>query len=440
MPVIFKDAKKVRIEQLYLDPNNPRLAGNNAPGYNDSEPLFDEARQVELIDIMCGRSSRSSTVKKDEYGVDELITTIMAKGWIADAEPIWVWEHPDVPHKYTVLEGNRRTTAMKLICSVHKERAVATLAAAQKANNTPRIEELQEQLRIISQIEEAASNLEVKPLNAGSEEELTNDLTVLLSVRHINGAKPWDGDAADIWLRKRYEEMYRKQFPDSTTFAWNTSLITELAREASITKINCSNRLKAITWYDDFKVMYATRMPKGSDGRTDDFRKGDYFLFKQLAKNKVVKEKVFKIKDEDVRLSEPATEALFQWVFEKPSHGDAADNTNKFYAHRCIDYLGQMLKWDSTPPAVGERKTSLASGYDIENPGDAPMMAEVYDIDFRNAKLNAAQSNVLDRTVTALKRITTGELYEDGESIKEQITYIHNYTGKLLRDMDNKNG
>ena len=32
---------------------------------------------------------------KDPHGVEELISTILKKGWIDNADPIWVWEHPE---------------------------------------------------------------------------------------------------------------------------------------------------------------------------------------------------------------------------------------------------------------------------------------------------------------------------------------------------------
>ena len=44
--------------------------------------------------------------------------------------------------------------------------------------------------------------------------------------------------------------------------------------------------------------------------------------------------------------SDAAAEAIFKWVFEKPSHVDAEDNENKFYAHRCVGHLAAMKIYD----------------------------------------------------------------------------------------------
>ena len=157
----------------------------------------------DLISSLIGVKNPASD-DKVEFGVDELIQTIMAKGWIENAEPIWVWSHPDVKGKYVVMEGNRRCTAIKTIIGDRKTKWLEKLSAAQKAQNAIRETEAQEVLEKIAQIEAAARCLEVKPLLARSEQELKQDLTVLLSVRHINGAKPWSKDAADIWLLSRY--------------------------------------------------------------------------------------------------------------------------------------------------------------------------------------------------------------------------------------------
>ena len=89
------------------------------------------------------------------------------------------------------MEGNRRCTALKTIITDRKDTWISKLNSAQKAGNALREGEAKDQLDKIAQIENAARTLEVKPLLAKSEDELKRDLTVLLSVRHINGARQW---------------------------------------------------------------------------------------------------------------------------------------------------------------------------------------------------------------------------------------------------------
>ena len=434
MSDIFKETKNVSIDQLYLDPNNPRLSRTVKPGYNNVDQLYDKKTQDELINNLMSRGDNSSTTSKDEFGVDELITTILAKGWIANAEPIWVWEHPEAKGKYIVLEGNRRSTALKIILSHYKNQFEEALKTANEAKNLIRIEDVQKKLNIISQIELFAKNLEVKLLRARNEDELKRDKRGLLSIRHIKGAKPWDDDAADNYLLDQYKDLYSSKNPNSKIYAWDEDLIQDLATESSIRKNDCKVRLKAISWFEDFKVRYEVELPNTKDGKQDKFTKRDYFLFREISKNKSVRETIFRIKDPDIHLSDEAGEAIFKWVFKEPSHLSADENTNIFYAHRNIQNLSLMKKYDEV------NQTSFSKSYDIENPDDAEHMSENYDVKFRLAKQNAKQSNVLDNVVSALKKITTAELYEGGESIKEQIKYINNYSKKILTTMEQNDG
>lgn len=432
MPEIFGNSTIVDVKNLYLDPNNPRLGGQG-PGYRNPQLLFDENNQDELISSLTGTKNPTSD-DKEEFGVDELIQTIMAKGWIANAEPIWVWQHPDVEGKYVVMEGNRRCTALKTIITDRKDTWISKLNSAQKAGNALREDDAKDQLDKIAQIENAARTLEVKPLLAKSEDELKRDLTVLLSVRHINGARQWSKDAADIWLLKRYQEMFAERNPQVSGYKWDNNLIGELAREASITSNNCTIRLKAISWYEDFKVRYESSLPILKNGKKDHFSKKDYWLFEQIAKAKGVRETIFKIDDGDIFLPDKSAEAIFKWVFQKPSHLDVAENENKFYAHRCVGYLSKMINWDNA------NSTSFSKGYDIDNPDDAPKMAEIYDVDFRNAQQDAQQTNTLDKVTDAMRKLASAEIYEGGESVKEQVRYIHQYAGQILATMEQRDG
>ena len=428
MPDIFENTRVVSIDDLYLDPNNPRL-GREAPGYKNDELLFDDTIQNELISSLIGTKNPASD-DKEEFGVDELVQTVMAKGWIANAEPIWVWQHPNAEGKYVVLEGNRRCTALKTIITDRKNTWIKKLAASQKAKNTLREGEAKVMLDKIAQIESAAQALEVKPLSAKSEQELKQDLTVLLSVRHINGAKPWSKDAADIWLLTRYKEMFSETYPEVSVYAWDKDLIEILAREASIKSNDCKNRLKAISWYEDFKVRYESELPTLENGKNDVFEKTDYWLFKEIASKKSVRETVFKIGEEDIFLPDRSAEAIFKWVFEEPSHLDHSQNQNKFYAHRCVGNLSKMINWDNA------NDTSFSKGFDIDNPDDAPKMAEIYDVDFRSAQQNAQQTNTLDKVVEAIRKLASTEIYEGGESVKAQVKYIHQYAGRILATME----
>ena len=109
-------------------------------------------------------------------------------------------------------------------------------------------------------------------------------------------------------------------------------------------------------------------------------------------------------------------------------------NQNKFYAHRCVGYLSKMINWDNG------NQTSFRTGFDIDNLDDAPHMAEIYDVDFRNAQQNAQQTNNLDKVVEVMRKLASSELLEPSESVKEQVKYIHQYSGNMLATMGRSDG
>ena len=440
MTEIFKDGITVSIDVLYLDPNNPRLTapgfGAGGPGYSKAEALFSDETQKHLLDTVLDKISEADSDSKDPHGLSDLIDTICAKGWIHGAEPIWVWEHPDARGKYLVLEGNRRFTALKIITGNELPKIEKALLLAQKEESKENINRFEKKLRVLRQIHEAAQRLEVRPLLAETETELREAITPLLSIRHINGAKPWSGEAADMFLLKRYKEYYADKYPDaSDRHHWDDDLIQELARVSSETKKKCEARLRAICWFTDFKIRYAAELPTLEDGTQEKFVKGDYFLFQELAKAKGLAEAIYKIDDNDVYLSDTTADALFKWAFKEPHVGlTAAKNNNKFHALRyATKEMGEMFRWDS------ETKTPYwTKKFDVKDPDSAPWMSDIYDNEFKDAQRQAAQSTLLENVVKALRKLPAEKIYEDGESIKEQLLFINNYTSQLLHTISTR--
>src|SRR4051812_36767121 len=92
---------KVPFSSLYLDPNNPRLAVEEPPGYDDAKHLFDDELQ------------RSLTIRvKETYDVSGLETAIKNQGWMP-IDNIVVWRHPSFGDRYVVVEGNTRIVALR---------------------------------------------------------------------------------------------------------------------------------------------------------------------------------------------------------------------------------------------------------------------------------------------------------------------------------------
>lgn len=155
-----RDERKVPVDQLVLDAENPRLTGY-LPG----------AREVDVIQYL-----------SDKADLEELIQSIACNGFL-DIEPLIVTVRPD--GKYLVVEGNRRVAAIKIL----RDHVVA--------------------------LEVGLSVPEVPKENRNSLESVRvivvanrDDARRFIGFKHINGPHKWDSlakgrFAADWYLDER---------------------------------------------------------------------------------------------------------------------------------------------------------------------------------------------------------------------------------------------
>ena len=162
---------KVPVEQLRLDPENPRLAG-------ESRSMTDEA--------IVARLYRAAEL-------DELLQSITANGYM-DIEPLVVMSDPDSRNdKLLVLEGNRRLAALRLL----REPALAGRVASSEGLRIT-IPQLDGSLRAtLNQVSvyPVASRERARPF---------------IGFKHINGPAKWDAYAkarfAAEWYREEQSE------------------------------------------------------------------------------------------------------------------------------------------------------------------------------------------------------------------------------------------
>ena len=373
----------IDINNLFLDPNNPRL-GEIGPGYHEMDLIFNNDIQNDIFKKLIG-----SNVDKDPYRVEELTSTMMKKGWRDNVEPIWVWENRDKKGEYVVVEGNRRTTCLKHICGPYFNKVKSDLENATKRNNKKLIQKFTKELTQVKTIIEKSKKITVSPMSASDEDQLQEDLRDLLSLRHVNGSIAWKNDASDIWLLRSYTKKFAEMHGDDKELFWDDDIITPLATNANITDIKLKQKLRSISWFEDFKIRYTNELPLLPSGKQDQFNNRDYWLFVQLSTNTVVRDKILKCSSDNVTLTDLAAEAIFEWVFKKPSHLDAENNTNVFYAHRNVGNLAKMKRFDDA------NETSFSASYDVEDPSKAEKMRYVFDLQFTNAVNTSDKTKVL---------------------------------------------
>src|SRR5262249_13724079 len=152
----------VPFKSLFLDPNNPRLAMDGPPGYDDPKHLFDPNYQEQLVAKV-----------KDVYDVSGLETAIENQGWMP-IDSIVVWKHPSFGDRYVVAEGNTRTVVLRGFRDrlPQEKKKLERLKGARKAHAQRDIEEQEQRIKRIEQIIADTEMLTVLPLAAKDIQEL----------------------------------------------------------------------------------------------------------------------------------------------------------------------------------------------------------------------------------------------------------------------------
>jgi len=161
MPTLFAVLRpaKVNLNDLILDPNNPRFASLGQKLDSVPEARFNEAKvQQQTYERM----------KTPRFDVAELRDTIINLGFLPmDRIVVRPWKVPDSKGKYVVVEGNRRVTALKWLLELHD---------SGRETFTP------EQLKNFTELEVLLLDDDEAPINSR---------LILPGLRHVSGIKEW---------------------------------------------------------------------------------------------------------------------------------------------------------------------------------------------------------------------------------------------------------
>jgi hypothetical protein len=410
---LLKDPIAVDFNTLYPDPNNPRLAPENRPGYTDSAKLFDDKMREEF----------THRLLKESHQLSDLIEAIAGQGWLP-IDSMLVWEHPEAPGKYCVVEGNRRRTALQAIRTTvlpNLQAKVTRMKKNPQGYPVSEVEDAEEGLRRVVGIISDTDKLQVVPVNASTPDELEQVLHRVLPVRHIIGAKDWGNYAQDLWLLKRFESLFIEKHGSTYTLFWDDSLVKQVSHEASIGETVAKRKLKSAKWFAHFRAEWEDQLPDG-----EDFREEDHFLFENISKKPWVRERLG-LNDNSLSIPEVGEKALFEWVFKEPRKGnrDSSENPNKFHAHRNI------LEWANMKEYDNKHGTSFASRYDVEQPESAPKF-DVLLAEFNNRKLQRGATDILTELIERLEQLKAEELSTDKVVLPGLLERVRDLSDKFL--------
>lgn len=412
MEVFVGAAKKVPFESLYLDPNNPRLAMDHPPGYQDPARLFDPDVQPKLEKIV-----------NEVYDVAGLQLGIESQGWMP-IDNIVVWQHPNGGGKNVVVEGNTRVvTLRKIRVRLQREREKLVKMTEGRRRYAPH--ELINQQNLVSNLDRIVvdtSQLVVVPLEAATVAELERKLPRVLAVRHITGVKEWGNYAQDLWLLTRYETIFEDKHADEKLY-WDPALIEHVAHEAALSPIKTRRKILASSCFSHFKARLEDQLPD-----EEDFKPSDYYLFENIVKKPWLREQ-FGLLDGMLNIPDEFEDALFKWTFAQPRGRTADDNPNIFFRHENVLLWDQMKRYDE------KHGTGFASRFNVEDPDSAPRMAEV-EAEWRVHKESRQPTAVIEQLLQQLNRLDAATLISEGAFLRTQLRSLHAFATKILSMID----
>ncbi|WP_052262331.1 ParB N-terminal domain-containing protein [Pseudoalteromonas luteoviolacea] len=147
---------RVSLDQLMLDPNNYRLA------YKGIEPVTSDD-QVESL-----QNELEKKLSKEQ--LNDLMESILVNGFL-DVDRIVVRKLKGSENKYVVIEGNRRTAALKSLYRDHIDGYIV----------------------LSDSLLDKMSSLSVVLIDAISSEKIDEQFKTLMGIRHVSGPKQWTG-------------------------------------------------------------------------------------------------------------------------------------------------------------------------------------------------------------------------------------------------------
>lgn len=407
----------VPFDSLYPDPNNPRLAHEERPGYGDTRQLFDDEQRDELFKELA-----------ENHEVRDLVEAILAHGWMG-IDAIVVWSPPRVKSRYVVLEGNRRLTALRRIRDhvlPREEKKLTSITKSKKVSS----EDVREQKKLVADIKliiRETERLEVVPLVAAGIQELLEKLPKVLAVRHISGARMWGNYAEDLWLLDQYHALFRAEFGKQQP-RWEQSLVNRIAEDASLTKVQAKRRLQACALYSHFRKEWEQDLPKG-----DAFASTDYYLFECIVKKPWLREQ-FGIGEDVLHMPKDREETLFKWVFKEhrapaKKNTDGKKNGNVFYRHENVLVWEKMKRYDQ------QNGTGFASRFDVTDPDAAPHMDAV-EAEWLSHETRRAPAQLLEELIRQLKDLRADTLLNQQDFLRGTLRELAKLADKYLAMMD----
>ena len=232
----------VPIEDLFLDPNNPRLKTN-----------FDDESSVEDCKIIsCQRSLENRFTTKEIRGADingetkigDLYTSMKEIGFVAiDRVVVRKINGSDNLNKYLVIEGNRRISTVKTILKRYN-------------NSEDEFREYTERQRISSHLpsfqEISCMLLETEGL---SNDEIEKKIGIILGLRHHGSLLEWEPMPKAYNIYKQYMAIN----PRLDSFVSQQGRIKSTGEQLSVASTDVKKCLRTYITYQQLAAIFSVK-------------------------------------------------------------------------------------------------------------------------------------------------------------------------------------
>jgi len=402
---LLKAPITVALDQLYLDPNNPRLARDQRPGYADPTGFFAEDVQAKLERQI-----------RNRYRLGGLLKAILGMGWLP-VDALLVWEPPQAPGRYLVVEGNTRVVALRTIRR-NLERERTRLLQARALDDVAQIREASDRVGRHERVVEASTQLQVSPVEADSPAELAETVPPLLGVRHLAHAQEWGPWAINFYLLSLYRQLWADTHAGAAV-RLDDALLAQIATTAAMSTTKTRWCIQTATAFLAFRARFQERLTEGQ-AMVDD----DQAYFGRLLEPGYPRER-FQIRDDELTLAPAMEEALFRWVFSRPRRSaDGSANPNVLRGPDDIRLWDRLARYDA------QHETTFAQGLDPERPEQARPIAEL-EIEYLAHRCQQSPIDTLRELIGKLKRVDVGMLRERREEIGPLVEEV----SQLSRDL-----
>jgi hypothetical protein len=403
----------IDFDDMFVDPNNPRIAPETPPGYDDPKKLFDAEVRAAVIDNVYS-----------VYDAGTLEAQIIAQGWVP-VDPILVWKHPK-DKRYVVIEGNTRTSVLTRVRErLPKERE--RLQRLEKARGGgPETPDLRRQKALVAKIEAliaSTKKIKVLKIRASTVKELKAVLPRLHGVRHIQQAKPWGPHAVGLYILSLYQERFAATYPGED-LRIDDDVIADIAAMLPKKPDEIRKNIQAVSAFEHFKFEYEDRAAEV--GNT--IEPTDQYFFSQILDNKVARD-AFKFESTDLTLSESGEEALFQWAFSKKRDRRKSDDedSNVFQKAEDMRIWQRIYNYDKKTGV-----TQFHKQLDIESPIDADPIRVIEARKNLHREVNTPL-RTLEDLLDALKGLKGETIIEQAEHLRPLLQQAGKRVKKYLK-------